>query len=338
VSVLFGLSIYQCGQTKELPQKKISGTQIIQIPLEGDIAKRGAEISGLSWYMDQLIILPQYPDRFSEGDYSSIFRIPKKEILDYLDQETPSSPLSVKRIVFDEKEIPDRLPWFQGYESIVFVRNRVYLTIEINQKRAMQALLAEGTVSENLEKVVLDEATLDSLPMPVQLRNYAYESIVHVDGKLLIFYEANGANLTDGPQMVEVNLANGKISLAPFLNLEYRITDATSVDREGFFWVLNYFWPGDYLKLIPAEDPLATKSDPPIEFSDDKGIERLIEMQYSQNKIKLSDQKPIILASRPDGESRNWEGIVRLDDRGFLLVTDKHPETILAFVPFKQKN
>ena len=30
---------------------------------------------------------------------------------------------------------------------------------------------------------------------------------------------------------------------------------------------------------------------------------------------------------------RNWEGIVRLDNRGFLLVTDQYPVTILAFVP-----
>jgi hypothetical protein len=28
----------------------------------------------------------------------------------------------------------------------------------------------------------------------------------------------------------------------------------------------------------------------------------------------------------------DWEGIVGLDERGFLLMTDKHPDTILAFV------
>jgi hypothetical protein len=338
VVVLFGFSIYQCGQPKELPQKKSSGIESIQIPLKGDIAKRGAELSGLSWYKDQLIILPQYPDRFSEGNYSSMFKIPKKDILDYLDLATPSPPLSVKRIVFDEKEIPERIPWFQGYESIVFVENRVYLSIEINQKRAMQALLVEGTVSDNLEKIILDEASLDSLPMPLQLGNYSYEAMVHVDGELLVFYEANGVNLTNSPKMIKVDLEIGDISRVPFLNLEYRITDATNIDENGFFWVSNYFWPGDYIKLNPGVDPLADKSDPPMKFSKDKGIERLIEMQYSENKIRLSDQKPIVLASRPDGESRNWEGIVRLDDRGFLLVTDKHPETILAFVPFKQKN
>jgi hypothetical protein len=36
------------------------------------------------------------------------------------------------------------------------------------------------------------------------------------------------------------------------------------------------------------------------------------------------------------GLGRNWEGLVRLDDRGFLLVTDLFPGTILGFVPAPQ--
>ena len=34
------------------------------------------------------------------------------------------------------------------------------------------------------------------------------------------------------------------------------------------------------------------------------------------------------------GVARNWEGIARLEGRGFLLVTDQFPDTILAFVPY----
>ncbi len=29
----------------------------------------------------------------------------------------------------------------------------------------------------------------------------------------------------------------------------------------------------------------------------------------------------------------NWEAMVRLDDRGFLIMTDRYPSTLLAFVP-----
>jgi hypothetical protein len=34
-------------------------------------------------------------------------------------------------------------------------------------------------------------------------------------------------------------------------------------------------------------------------------------------------------------KSRNWEGLARLDKKGFLMIVDEHPRTILAFVPNK---
>ena len=33
-----------------------------------------------------------------------------------------------------------------------------------------------------------------------------------------------------------------------------------------------------------------------------------------------------------DGSGRNWEGLSKLNDLGFLIVTDTFPKTILAFV------
>jgi hypothetical protein len=32
------------------------------------------------------------------------------------------------------------------------------------------------------------------------------------------------------------------------------------------------------------------------------------------------------------GDGRNWEGIVRFGDRGFLLATDKFPITMLGYI------
>ena len=311
-----------------------SNSDMIRIPLSGDVAESGSEISGLTWYKDQLILLPQYPDRFSEGDFSSLFRIPKKEILDYLDQENPSTKISPIKIKIDEKEIPARLPRFQGYEAIAFVENRVFLTIEINLKQSMQALLVEGSISDEMDKIILDETTVDSLPVPLQIGNHAYEALVPVADKLLIIYEANGANLTNSPQMVQYDLKSGKFILQPFINIEYRITDATNADEEGKFWVTNYFWPGDIVKLIPAMDFLANKSEPPIIFSDERGVERLVELQYTDEGIKFTDSNPLIFGTLSANNSRNWEGVVRLDDRGFLVATDRFPETILAFVPY----
>jgi hypothetical protein len=201
----------------------------------------------------------------------------------------------------------------------------------------MQGFLIEGLVSDNIKRIILDKSSLRLLPMPLQIKNFSYESMIYIEDRLLIYYEANGSNLTAIPQMIEVDLKNGDIRLVPFLNLEYRITDATSLDEKGYFWVINYYWPGDFGVLKPAGDQLAERSDPPRSFSKDKAIERLVELRHSQAGTELSKKAPLVLGSGNEGSSRNWEGIVRLDNRGFIIVTDKHPETILAFVPFNSK-
>lgn len=328
---IFGLIVFQCGKAQDDQTRSGLGMDIVELPLAGDIAKRYADISGLTLYEDQVIILPQYPDRFSPN---SIFRIPKANIIEYLDDPKPSSKLSAIKIEIDDKEIPDRIPGFQGYESILFVGKRVYLTIEINLRGSMKGILVEGSISDTMEKIELDEASLDSLPMPLKIKNYSYESMVHTGEKLLLFYEANGSNLTHSPRMIQLNRENGHLSLVPFLNLEYRITDATKLDENGRFWVINYFWPGDYDILKPAADQLSAFITPPLIYSPNSAIERLVEMKYDSERIVLSDTPPLIIRSDSKHDSRNWEGIVRLDNRGFILATDKHPRTILAFVPY----
>jgi hypothetical protein len=59
-------------------------------------------------------------------------------------------------------------------------------------------------------------------------------------------------------------------------------------------------------------------------------VERLLAFVIEEDGIKLVDQAPIYLEISGD-EARNWEGIVRYK-HGFLLVTDKYPSTILAYV------
>ena len=55
-------------------------------------------------------------------------------------------------------------------------------------------------------------------------------------------------------------------------------------------------------------------------------------LQYDADGITFVDRAPVQL-ELPGEDARNWEGIVRLDDVGFLLVTDQYPQTILGFVP-----
>ena len=66
-------------------------------------------------------------------------------------------------------------------------------------------------------------------------------------------------------------------------------------------------------------------------------VERLVEMQIvDATTIELVDRPPLQLqltAEWDNDGARNWEGLVRLDDLGFVVVTDRFPNTILGFVP-----
>jgi hypothetical protein len=86
------------------------------------------------------------------------------------------------------------------------------------------------------------------------------------------------------------------------------------------------------MELLPASDPLAESFGKGPTHSRLPMVERLVEMQYDASGVSLTGAAPVQLQLAML-ETRNWEGLVLLDGRGFLLATDKYPSTILAFVP-----
>jgi hypothetical protein len=62
-----------------------------------------------------------------------------------------------------------------------------------------------------------------------------------------------------------------------------------------------------------------------------------VELQYATDGITLTKTPPIQLQLEFRSAPRNWEGLARLDGLGFLLVTDKFPETLFGFVPYPYK-
>ena len=66
-----------------------------------------------------------------------------------------------------------------------------------------------------------------------------------------------------------------------------------------------------------------------------KPVEQLIEFELQSESIVRTNTPPIKIKLSEFGDSRNWEGVVRLNDIGFLVVTDKFPGSILAFLPYK---
>ncbi|PKO14962.1 MAG: hypothetical protein CVU39_12870 [Chloroflexi bacterium HGW-Chloroflexi-10] len=288
-----------------------------------------AELSGLTWAGDWLILLPQYPDRFDQH----IFRLHKDTILAYLDNANPA-PLQPETVQFDSAGLQTSIRGFEGFESITTAGHTAYLTIESHDAAGMLGYLVSAEWNADFSAINLDAGSLIEIKPQTSLDNYSDESILVFGQRIVTFYEANGANVNPQPQAHLFNLQLQTDGTIPLPNLEYRVTDAGQPDENGHFWVINYHYPGDTGKLDPAEDALAAKHGEGASHAQSEVVERLVALQFSENGIVLADQPPIQFALSADGEARNWEGLAYLDGRGFLLVTDQHPQTLLGFVAY----
>ncbi|MCJ7801523.1 MAG: hypothetical protein MUP82_04095 [Candidatus Marinimicrobia bacterium] len=293
----------------------------IYITLNGDITSPDQEISGLAWHNDDLILLPQYPKYV-------IYSIPKTQIIEFLDSSRTT--ILPNEIRWNSSSLDKHIKGFEGYESIIFNDDTVYVTIEAERRKNNSGFIARGIIDNNKSEIKINGKSLKKIKTPVTLRNMTYETIIINNNSVIAIYEVNSAEVNGSPvyHQFDKNLKSDTIKPFPFT--EYRITDATEIDCEGRFWVTNYFWPGDYDLLKLDLNYLIIKKE------DIKPIERLLEFQFVDENIVRTETSPINIKLSEFGDSRNWEGIVRLDNRGFLIVTDKFPGTILAFIPFSE--
>lgn len=321
--------------TPSVPSTPPAGTSterpVIEIPLTGPIAAARAEISGMAWYGDELILLPQYPGRFDDA----LFALSEEEIRTFLAGDS-EGPLDPRPIPFNAEGV-DTVSGFEGYESIAFSGDRVYLTIEARANDGMVGYLVSGTVygttTAGPGEIRIDVEDRTEILPQAPLANMTDETLVVLDGQLLTFYEANGTNVNPEPVGHLFSAETlAPLGTLPFPTVEYRITDATAPNAEGHFWALNVFWSGDAEKLQPGPDQLAAQYGEGTTHARSEGVERIVEYWYEENAILRPQEPPLWLELRDDGETRNWEGLVTLGDEGFLLVTDQHPETILGFV------
>ncbi len=303
-------------------------TVVQVLPLDGPLAENRSEVSGLAWYGDYLVMLPQYPDRFNDGTHDALFALHRTDILAFLDGSSVD-PLEPIRIPFDDSALED-ITSFQGYEAITFIGDQVFLCIEAGSTSSMTGYLVSGTIDPGLTTLTVNPTTLVQIASQSGLFNMAEEAIFAMGNDLVTIHEANGAAVNSSPVAHTYNTLTTASGTLAFPRIEYRITDATTVDADGRFWAINYFWPGDTM-LEPDSDPLAEQFGQGETHAEKDYVERLVEFQYDNSGVTLIPKPPLQLELT--NESRNWEGLVRLDDRGFLLMTDKYPETILGFVP-----
>lgn len=300
---------------------------ILEVPLDGPAQSSRAEFSGMAWYGDFLVLLSQYPDRFGSGD-GAFFVLDRAEIEAFVDGTLPG-PLTPRLLPIDAPGLRTQFPGYQGLESIVFDGEKVYLTVETKPTSAMMGWILTGRVEPDLSALHIDMASAREIPPQADINNLSDEAIVlwgrGEEATLLTIYEANGRLINSQPVAHRFAADLTPLAPLPLASVEYRITDATSADADGRFWAINYFYPGD-VKLKADSDPLLR-----LIVKNLPQVERLVEFQISDDRVRFANTPPIYLQLL-ESDARNWEGIVRLGDRGFLLVTDTHPRTILAFV------
>jgi hypothetical protein len=315
--------------TPEPPQE----VNIQEIPLAGFIASPKAQISGMAWHGDTLVILPQFPEKVpGQSGNASLFTLLKKDILAYLEGTSPG-PLTPTTISFNASTIGSQIPGYEGYEAIIFNGDQVHLTIEANDNGTMAGYLIDGIYLPGLESIQIDPSSLSELPVPVQIFNYSYESLINAEDKSMTIYEANGVDLNPNPFVYLIEKSSNIIEELGFRNIEYRITDATGMDENGRFWVANIFMPVEFW-LYTISDSIFDDYGKGETHSKHVNVERLLELQYNGDVVSLTDTEPVQLKLDDESNARNWEALVVLDDLGFLAMTDTFPDTILAFIPF----
>jgi hypothetical protein len=311
--------------------KILHESKIIQIPLSGKISQRNSEISGLCWYGDKLIILPQYPDKFVAG-FGKIFYITKHKLEKFINGED-SSKIKPDYFSINLSGFEDLFSFGSGFEAITIMDDTAFFSIENLNYGKTETILIKGQIDRTKKEIFLNKEHLAKNPTNLSIHNISDESILSYENKIIQIYEVYGKNINNNP---EVSVFNTKLEFRnklKFPSIEYRLTDVTSVDEFGKFWAINYFYPGDNQKLNPAKDLLLEKFGIGKSHFNADPIERLVEFQILKNEIILVENAPVYIELL-EGESRNWEGIARFKD-GFLIATDTFPETILAFVSKK---
>ncbi|MBP7213241.1 MAG: hypothetical protein KBA03_03310 [Anaerolineaceae bacterium] len=308
---------------------------LVELPLHDEAASAENEYSGLAWWNDSLILLPQYPSGIWGNQESKLYLIEKANILAWL--ENPELDLEIETIPFLETFTGREIAGFEGYEAIEFIGDSVYLTIEASPNGNMKAYVVKGLVEHadgKLQNIRLDQSLRLELETQNDNKNASYEALT-TDGEFLYaIFEQNGVEQNQQPLVFKINQDLVLVDELPIEPVNFRLTDASEIDENGEFWMINYFFTGDtHLKV--KSDAISEKYGLGKSHLENEVVERFVKFKLNEKGVNLVEDAPIYLELLPKNVARNWEGLVELDDIGFLIITDKFPNSILSFVNIK---
>lgn len=318
--------------TEETPTNReyLEEVEVIPLKLPERISAASFEYSGMGWFGDYLVLLPQYPEGKDFSRKPNLFAIAKQDLLAAITD--PDLELPVRDIPIENSDLRSVIKGFEGFESILFVDQNVYMTIESRAGDPMMGYLIRGVVNGDLESITLDVNSIVELrPFSSEL-NATFEGMTYWNGSLYVMYEHNSMRNVKQPVAYQINPDLENIREIPFPVISYRITDATISDVYGKFWVMNYFFPGD-THLAVDQDSLVEEYGEGKTHAENDPVERLVQLRIENDQISRIDQPPTYLQLLDNDIARNWEGLVMLDNLGFLLITDSFPGSVLGFCP-----
>lgn len=310
-------------------------TRLSIIPLAPPLDQPNAEISGLTWCGETLIIMPQYPRRLSPKKENFFYTLSKQTIIDFLQHNT-DKVLQATPIRVEENGLRKEIAIFDGFEAVACDGNDLWLAIEaVNIFTIYQSYLVKASIDLNAAAPVIsiDPKNIWSLDSQSEMRNIGDEAILLNGDQVISLHEVNDPRIVESAAAHSINSKTGVQTSYDFPHLPFRITDSTELDANNRFWVINYKYSGDKFSR-KSNDPLALRYGEGDSHAQYDNVERLVEFQITGEQIKRTERAPIQLLME-SSEGRNWEGLVRLDELGFLIATDKHPDTLFGFVPFK---
>jgi hypothetical protein len=279
-------------------------------------SNRETEVSGLAWWGDSLVLLPQYPARVHQ----------QLAVIDSV-QLASGAPLTPTHLTLTNPEIVESIPGFEGLEAISFHGEAFAVTVEARQGGDMTGHLVTGTVDAVARTLTFRADCVVPLPMPAQLDNKSFESVVPWQGGWLALYEVNGdMEVADSFGVFVSDACVAEPRDVP--SLPYRLTDVAMLDTVGTLAVLNYHWPGE-TELRSSDETLRTRWGVGTSHQHEPHVERIVFWRIGlDGSVVEADRAPVWFSLDAD-VARNWEGVVGWQE-GFLVVTDKHPGTILA--------
>ncbi|PIE17467.1 MAG: hypothetical protein CSA66_05800 [Proteobacteria bacterium] len=312
------------------------------LALAGPMAAAEMEVSAMAWHGDRLVFVPERLGLDEEDDVilsgaQRVFVLDKRDIIEVLDGRRPG-PLTPQAVPVTPS-IAEAIEGCDGFEAVAFLGDHAYFAVETrtNADASNPTLLVHGKISKERRAVTLDLAQQRPLRRPTGDDNLSHEALFIWRDRVYAIYELNAADRITRPRAAVFSLDLQAVGDVAFPHIDYRITDVTAVDAAGHLWAINYRYPGSSrASVAPERESLGGRYGRGATHQRFEQVERLVELAVDDAGLRLTDRAPIQLRLEDD-RARNWEGIVRLDDRGFLLVTDQFPQTWLGFVALDER-